>query len=288
LTAEALIVTVLSGLTFGLIIFLIAVGLSLTLGTMGIVNLTHAVFFMVAGYVGLAVTKAFNNFWLGALFGVLVAGLLGLVLERGFLRYLHKLFNAQVLVTFGFVYIITNLCLWIWGAWPKMGAAPALLAGAINIGDLCFPIYRLVVILVGLVLAAGLWFFQEKTRVGSIIRAGMDDKEMTMGLGINYGRICTIVFCFGACLAGFAGVLALPVLGAFLEAGIDVLLLALCVVVVGGMGSIQGALIGSILIAFANVVSVIYFAGFAMFAMYLLMVIILLIRPWGLLGRRLT
>jgi branched-chain amino acid transport system permease protein len=283
---DSLIISLLNTVTFGFIIFLLAIGLSLVLGTMGIVNLAHGVLFMMAAYVGLAVMERGGNFLLGALLGVLSAGVLAFILERGFLRYLYKMYNAQVLLTFGFVYIVTNICLWIWGAWPKLGTPPTLLSSFISIGDFHFTTYRFALIFAGLVIAVGLWWLQEKTRVGAIIRAGMDDKEMVMGIGINYERICTGVFCLGACMAGGAGVLAIPVLGASLESGVDFLLLSLCVVIVGGMGSVQGALAGSMLIAFTNTLCIFYFPSLAAFSMYLMVVIMLLLRPYGLLGRK--
>lgn len=285
---ETLVVSSLNAIAYGFIIFIISAGLSLTLGTMQIVNLTHASYFMVASYVGVTVVQKWGSFGIGAIPCILSACLLGLILERGFLRYLHKLFNAQVLLTFGFVYMLTNLCLWIWGPWPKMARPPSFLAGSVDVGEFHFPMYRIAAIFAGLIVAAGLWVFQERTRVGAIIRAGMDDKEMVTGLGIDYDRICTVVFCAAAGLAGLAGIIALPILGAYLESSIDILLLALSVVVIGGMGSVQGALLGSMLISIVNTLGIFYFEKFGMFTTYLLMIIILLVRPSGLLGRKLV
>lgn len=285
---DAWIVNLLNGLSIGLILFLIGAGLSLILGVMGILNLAHGAFYMVGAYVGVTVAGEGANFWLAALAGAMAAGLVGLITERLFFRHLYKQLNEQVLLTFGLIYIITNLTLWIWGPWPKMGTPPPILSGSIGIGDISFPVYRLAVIVIGLVIAICLWWFQEKTRVGAIIRAGMDDKEMTTGLGVNYGLISGAVFFSGIFIAGFAGFIGAPILGAFLGAGIDILLLALIVVVVGGMGSVQGALVGGITIGLIDTFGKAIYPGMGMFTIYLVMIIILLFRPSGLLGRKVT
>lgn len=282
---DTLVINCLSALSLGMILFLIASGLSLVMGTMGIANLAHGALYMVGAYVGVTVITVGGNFWFAALMGGVAAGLVALLIERVFLRHLYKQINEQVLLTFGFVYILTNATLWIWGPWPKIGTAPSFLSGSISIGELGFPIYRFVVIVIGLMIAIGLWLLQEKTRVGAMIRAGMDDKEMTTGLGINYELISAVVFSLGVFIAGFAGAIATPILGASLGSSIDVLTLALSVVIVGGMGSVQGALVGAILIGLTDNFGKAFFPEFAMFTIYLVMIIMLLFRPSGLLTR---
>ncbi|GAH49979.1 unnamed protein product, partial [marine sediment metagenome] len=208
MTATGVILNLLNGLSFGMLLFLLASGLSIVLGFMGIWNLAHAGLFMVGGFVGWTIAVQYGmNFWLAAFVGAVTAGVIGLGIERGFLRHLYKQVNEQVLLTFGFVYILTNLALWIWtGRFRVPFTAPAL-AGSFTIGDITYPLARVGIIFIGLAVAAGLWWMQDRTKLGAIIRAGMDDKEMAMGLGINLGRVSMFVFFLAAFLAGFAGVI---------------------------------------------------------------------------------
>ena len=284
---DVLAVCLLSGISLGIVYFLIATGLSLIMGLMGIINLAHGTLFMLGAYLGITVAKSTGNFILGILAGVIGSGIAGLVMERGFLRWLHKKELEQILLTFGFIYIITNLHLWIYGPWPKAPFIPELLAGSVPIGELYFPIHRLTIILVGVVMCLGLWWLQEKTKVGAIIRAGMDDAEMASGLGINLTPITIGAFFLGSALAGFAGVVGTPLLGQInLDAGVTMLIVALAVCVVGGIGSIQGAMVGALLIGIATALTATYLPVLAMFMIYIVMVLILVLRPSGLMGRK--
>ena len=269
-----------------MILFLIASGMSLILGVMGILNIAHGALFVLGAYIGLTLVSYVGNFWVAALLGALAAGLAGLVLERLFLSHLYKQINEQVLLTCGIVYIIAKATLWIWGPWPKQGTVPSYLAASINIGSLGFPIYRFAIILIGLAIAAGLWWFQEKTRAGAMIRAGMDDKQMTMGLGINYGLISSAVFCLGTFVAGFAGFIAAPILGAEAEMGFPIFLFAMVVLIVGGVGYVQGTLLGAILVGLVDTLGKALFPELSMFSLYLILIIVLLVRPAGLLRGR--
>jgi len=270
-----------------MILFLIASGLSLILGVMGILNLAHGALYMLGAYIGLTLASHVRNFWVVALLGGIVIALFGLVLERVFLSRLYRQMNEQALLTLGFVYIIGNVVLWVWGGWLKVGSAPSYLATSIAIGEFSFPLYRFALIFIGLLVAAALYWFQEKTRAGAIVRAGMDDKEMTMGLGINYGLVCSAIFFLGAFLAGCAGFIGLPVIVANWEMGFPMLLMAMIVVVIGGMGKVQGALLGAIIIGIIDNLGKALFPDLAMFTIYLVFIIILLVRPSGLLGRKL-
>jgi branched-chain amino acid transport system permease protein len=285
---ELIILNVLNGVSFGAILFLLCSGLSLTFGVMGILNLSHGALYMVGAYVGwsIAVHQGLN-FWLAVLAGGLVAGLLGLIMERGFFRHLHGMINEQVLLTFGFIYILTNLCLWIWGGVPKAPYTAPSFSGSFDIvGDWTYSKARLVVTGIGIALAAVLWFLQEKTRIGAIIRAGMDNKEMTIGLGINYGLVATFVFILGCFIAGAAGVIGASLFGVTLDLGMSILLLALVVVVVGGKGSVQGALVGGILIGLIISFGKALFPQISTFLVYLVMIVILLIKPSGIMGKK--
>jgi branched-chain amino acid transport system permease protein len=284
---ETLVLGTLNGVSFGIILFILGSGLSLILGVMGILNLSHGTLYMVAAYVGWSITIHWKgNFILAVLAGGVVAGLIGLFIERIFLQRLYKQLNEQVLVTFGFLHIITNLSLWVWGPAPRVPFAAPSLSFSIPVMGWSYPVARLAIILIGVALAVTLWWLQEKTRIGAVIRAGMDDKRMAMGLGINVQRVSTAVFFFGSFMAGFAGVIGSQLLGPNLELGIEVLLLSLIVVVVGGMGSVQGALLGGLIIGLIDSFGKVLFPELAMFTMYLAMIAILVIRPRGLLGRK--
>ena len=283
---DLLLINLLNGVSFGMILFLFAMGLSITLGVMGILNLTHGALFMLGGFVGLTVVKAGGNFWLAVLAGGAIAGLLGLIIEGLLLRRLYRQLDDQVLLTLGLVYILGNIALWIYGGRIYSVPPPAFLAYPVDIGDFKFPLYRLTLIGIGVVAFFVLWWLIEKTRFGAIIRAGMDDRQMTTGLGLNYGLTSSIVFTIGAFAGGLAGFLATPVIGVVFTMSLDILLYALIVVVVGGTGSIQGTLLGALIIGVMDAFGKAYLQDFAMFTMYLVLIIMLLIKPTGILGRK--
>jgi branched-chain amino acid transport system permease protein len=278
-------VNLLNGISYGMILFIIASGLSLIFGVMGILNLAHGALYVLGAYIGLTLAKQGTNFLLAALAAGAVVGLVGLSLERLFLGRLYKQVSDQVLLTLGLVYIFWNVILWIWGPKAHIGEAPYILQGAINMGGFSYPLYRLTIILIGAAIFIALWFFQEKTRTGAIMRAGMDDKQMTIGLGINYGLFSSFIFFLGAFLGGLAGFLGTPIIGIQPGLSMDILLFAIIVIVIGGVGYVQGALLGAILIGIIDGFGKAYFPDFALFTVYLAMIIILLFRPYGLLGR---
>jgi len=275
-----------NGLAMGMVYFLTAAGMSIVMGVMGISNLAHGALYMVSAYVGWQVFKGFHGpFTLAVIAGGLAGGLLGLLIERIFLRRLYKQPNEQVLLTYGFVYILTNLCIWIWQGWARMPFTAAALK-PITIGGLRFASSRLVLIALGAIFAVALWYLQDRTRLGARVRAGMDDKEMAQGMGVNMEMVSMIVFFIAAFVAGLSGVLGAQVMGINSEAGNTILLQAMVVVIVGGVGSIQGALLGGLLIGLIDTFGKVLFPQLAMFTIYLAMVIILVVRPQGLLGRR--
>lgn len=281
------VINMLNGLSYGMVLFLIASGMSIVLGAMGITNLAHGAVYMVGAYAGWTVAVQWKaSFGLGLLAGGFLAGIVGLAMERGLIRRLYKQPNEQVLLTFGFVYILTNLCLWIWGGWPRPPFTAKFLVGSLEIMGRSFPKARLAIILVGFVLAIALWWLQDRTRAGAIVRAGMDDKETTMGLGINLELTFAIIFFISSFIAGAAGVVGAQLLGVRTSLGLEVLLLALIVIIVGGVGSIQGALLGGILIGVIDAFGRALFPQLAMFFMYLTMIVVLIVRPTGLLGRK--
>jgi branched-chain amino acid transport system permease protein len=274
------------GLSFSVLLFMLSSGLSLIFGLMNVLNLTHGGYYLIGSFVGVSIYKWTGNFLLAILAGGVVAGMIGAGMERGFLRYLPGQLLDQVILTMGFLFIITNLAKWIWGPIPQMVAPPSLVRGSLQIGAYSVYLYHLVVIFAGLMIAIVLWFFQEKTRYGAIIRAGIDNREMIMAVGINFNQVCAWVFFLGTVIAGITGVIGLPLLGAYLESGSEILLYAIIVVIIGGLGSMQGALAGSFLIGIIHSLSKAFFPALAFFMMYLIVIIILLIRPSGLFGIR--
>ena len=273
------------GISFGLILFLLAAGLSLTMGLMRIVNMAHGALYMVGGFVGLAVAKFSHNFLIGVIAGAVCAGLIGLVLELGFLRRLFKQEASQVLLTIGFIYIIMNLAQWIWGTFPLGSVVPHILSGAVRIGSVDIPAFRIFIIGFGLVLAVLLWLFQEKTKIGAKVRAGMDNREIAGSLGTNLKLLFTGVFVLGSFLAGLCGLIGGYLTGINLGIAWQALLLSLIVVVIGGTGAVQGALLGGVIIGLLNAFGVAYFPQAASYLMYVALIVILLVKPSGLLGR---
>jgi len=284
---EAVLLTFLNGISYGMLLFLVASGMSIVMGLMGIINLAHGALYMVGGYIGWTIAVQYDlNFGLAVFLGGCAGGLTGLIIERGFLRRLYKQPNEQVLVTFGFVYILSNLCVWIWGPRRRLQFTGEALSGLIYLGNIPFPVTRVFTIITGIVVAVVLWWLQDKTRFGAMVRAGMDDKEMTTGLGINLERVSMLVFFLAAFIAGIAGVVGAQLLGVYSWLSTDILVLALVVVIVGGMGSVQGALSGGIVIGLIDTVFKTLFPQFSMFTIYVAMIIILMVRPSGLWGRR--
>lgn len=283
---ELVIANLVNGISWGMVLFLIASGLSIVMGLMGITNLAHGALYMVGAYVGWTVAVQFKmNFWLAVVLGGIGGALVGLFIERVFLRRLYKQPNEQVLLTFGFVYILSNLVIWGWGGHRRLQFTDPVLFGATEIGGMPFAKDRLAIIAIGIVVALALWWLQDRTRVGAMVRAGMDDKEMTMCLGINLNLVFTGVFLLAAFIAGAAGVVGAQLLGAYSWLGTDILLLALIVVVVGGLGSVQGSLVGGLAIGLIDTFGKALFPQMAMFTIYLAMIVILLVKPSGLLGR---
>lgn len=283
---EILALHTLNGISYGMILFLIASGLSLIFGVMGILNLAHSALFLLGAYLGLTIAPHVGNFWLVAFLTGLGVGLLGLAMERTLLSRLRGQFNEQTLLTLGFVYILANLYYWIWGPNMKMGKSPSWLAGSVAFGDFFFPTYRFAIIFIGLAIFGGLWWLQDKTRVGAIIRAGMDDRQMTMGLGVNYSLVCSAIFFLGSFIGGFAGFIATPWLGANYLMAFPFLLSALIVIIVGGVGKVQGTLVGAIVIGLIDSFGKAFIPHFALFTTYIAFIIILLLKPSGLLGRK--
>ena len=283
---ELVLTNLLNGVSYASILFIIASGLSLVFGVMGIVNLAHGALYMLGAFLGIAVAGSTHNFFLGVVAAVVGISIIGLILERVFIRRLYKMLDQQALLTLGFVYILGNIALWIWGPYPLMGHVPTFLSSRVSIGDYAFPVYRFALIVIGLIIYLALWWLQDKTRIGSQMKAGIDNKNMTLAMGINYELIATAIFILGAVMGGLAGFLGSPILGADPEMSMPTLLPALIVVVVGGLGSIHGALLGAVVIGVINTFGNVYFQDFAMFTAYFIFIAVLIVKPTGLLGKK--
>jgi branched-chain amino acid transport system permease protein len=276
---------VLNGLSFGALLFLLASGFTLIFGLMRIVNLAHGAFYLLGGYVAITVAAASGSYWLGLVAAVLVTSLLGLVSERALLRPVRNNELLEVLVTVGLAFVIADVCLWLFGGNPRSLDVPEFLTGSVSLGSVTFPRYRLALVLLALAVAVGLKLVQSRTRIGTVIRAGVDDREMVSSLGINIERVFTMLFVFGAGLAGLAGVAAAGLLTMRPGADTDILLFALVVVIIGGLGSIEGAALGSVFIGLVDAFSRLWLPEFSYFAVFAPMAIVLVLRPQGLLGK---
>ncbi len=280
------VVTGLNGLSYAFILFLLAAGFSLTFGVMGVLNLAHGALYMVGAYVGLQIIDMLHAFWLAIIVAAAALAVIGYGLYWFFLKKLYGRPAEQGVLTIGASLMIANVVLWIWGPRAKIMQTPDIFTGVITIGGLSFPIYRLFVVGVGIVVLALLWYIQDRTRAGAIIRAGMDNKDMTVSLGINYGLVSTLVFLLGMALAGVAGVIGAPITGAYPSMGDNLLLLTLVVVVVGGTGYIQGTMLGALVIGLLDTFGKAYIPQVALFFAWVVFLAVLLLRPSGLIGRK--
>jgi branched-subunit amino acid ABC-type transport system permease component len=281
-----LLAQALNGLAYGALLFLLSVGLTLIFGMLDIVNLAHGSFYMLGAYAGLALIAGTGSFWLALLAAPLAVGGIGALVERSCLRPLYRRPPLdQVLLTFGLIYLFEDLAKWTWGGRIRSIPPPDLFSGSVSLLGTTLPSYRLFVIAFGLAMAVALWLLVERTRLGAIIRAGVFDAEMAAGMGINIGRVFTAVFAFGAGLAGLSGVIAGPIQSAYPSMGVSILVPALIVVVVGGLGSLKGSLAGSLIIGQAETLGKAWLPGTSMLMIYVVMALVLLLRPQGLFGR---
>ena len=239
----------LNGLQFGLMLFLLAAGLTLVFGIMDCINLAHGSLYMVGAYFVAAAAQAADSFWIGLGAGVAGAAVLGLVLELSLFRHLYRRDHlSQVLATFGLILVANEAVRMIWGAQPLPLNPPDALSGPVEIGGFFYPAYRLVIIAFGLAVAGLLYLLVARSRVGMWVRAGAANREMTEALGVNVQGLFTAVFVFGAALCALAGGLLGPLLAVQIGMGESVLILAFVVIIIGGIGSIRGALVGSLIV----------------------------------------
>ena len=285
MTAEFWIIQTFNGLSYGALLFLLASGLSLIFGVMRIVNLAHGSYFMLGGYVGLSVVWRTGSFTAALVAGALAIALIGIGMERLFLRRLSGQTLGQVLMTIGFALMFQDLALLIWGGDPYTIPLPAALQGIVTAGALRFPTYRIFIIVVATLVGAALWIVLDRTRVGAMIRAAVDDREMAQGVGIHVPVVSLGVFALGAALAALGGVIGGGFLGVYPGADFEVLPYAFVVVIVGGLGSLPGAMVGSLLVGLLDNFGKALFPELSYFTLFAPMALILALRPTGLFGR---
>lgn len=277
---------VLNGIAFGMLLFLLAAGLSLMFGLMGVVNLAHGAYFMVGGYVGLTILEMTESFWLAIAGGAASGAFLGFLTERFFMRRVYGLHGHEsILLTFALSIVLSDVSLFLWTGTPRWVQPPGFLDFSFSFFGNPYPAYRLAIIAVGLLVFIVLYLFQEKTLWGAIVRAGVDDKEMATGLGINIPLVFTAVFCLGAFLAGFGGFVGAPILGLHIGLDVEIIMLALAVVIVGGIGSLPGCLTTCLLLGLSDTLGKVMWPKYASLTIYLVVVIVLLVKPSGLFGK---
>ena len=296
---------ILNGLQFGIMLFLMSAGLTLIFGVMGLINLAHGSLYMIGAFIAAAVASATDSFILALVAALSAAALAGAIVEMTIIR---KLYNRdhldQVLATFALILIFSEGTRWVFGSFPLYLDVPAYLQGAVTLpGDIQYPLYRITLIVLGLIIGAGLGLLITKTRIGVQIRAGENDREMVSALGVNISKLYTFVFALGAALAGLAGALVGAIQSVEVGMGEPVLILAFVVIVIGGIGSVKGALIGSILVGLTDTLGGIFLpklfglfmdlatatnvgSSIASMSIYILMSIVLVWRPTGLFGQK--
>jgi branched-chain amino acid transport system permease protein len=290
-----LLIQMMNGVQYGLLLFLIASGLTLIFGIMGVINIAHGSFYMVGAYLAWSLTGLTGGFWSALALGVVLSTILGVILEWIFIRFLYdKNHLQQVLLTYGLILIFSELRSILWGDDVHSVAIPTILEGTFQLTEsLSYPFYRLWLSLVCIAIAGLMYFLISHTRLGMMVRAGESNREMTVALGINIGLIYRFVFALGVSLAAFAGMIASPVSSVFPGMGNQVLIVSFVVVVIGGLGSIKGALLAAILVGLLDtfgkvvqfdVLGMNIFPSLSGMSIFLLMAIILIVRPQGIFG----
>jgi branched-chain amino acid transport system permease protein len=281
-----LVMQCLNALSQAALLFFLGVGLTLIFGIMRIVNFAHGTFYMLGAFIGFSVARYTGSFWAALLAGPLVAGSIGTAFEVGLLRRLYRRdANAFLMVTFGLTLVLGEIIRLLWGVQGLQLKLPDALSGIVFLFDEPFPTYRLFLIGAGAVVAVVIWQFLERTRLGLLIRATSQNAEMVHALGVDVNLVRSAIFGIGCGLAALGGVLAAPMVTASLGMAANAVVDAFVIVIIGGMGSFLGSLLAAVLVAFVQVFGTYYFPDFAIAAMYLLMLLVLVIRPGGLLGR---
>ncbi|NVK19498.1 MAG: branched-chain amino acid ABC transporter permease [Methylocystaceae bacterium] len=279
-----ILIQLLNSVQYGLLLFLISSGLTLVFGIMGVINLAHGAMYMIGAYLAYAFVEWSGSFSVALLLGIPVMLVVGIIIERFLIDHLYKKDHLfQVLLTFGLILILNDLQSLIWGNDTHGVPIPEVLSGSITLTDtMQYPVYRLTVSAICLVLALGMYWVIQKTRLGMTIRAGASNREMVEALGINVRTLFTIIFAAGVALAGLGGMISAPLSSVYPGMGDSVLIICLVVVVIGGIGSIKGAFWGAMLIGLVSTFGPILIPSLASVMVYLVMAIVLLVKPRGL------
>ena len=276
----------LNGISLGALLFLMASGFTLIFGLARVVNMAHGAFYLLGGYFGLTVLRFTGSFWLALLAGGVGIIVVNYFFERYLLRRIGENHLAQVLLTVGLVYVMADIALSIWGGDSLSIPPPAFARGPIDLpGGIVYPRYRFLLIVFGIFIGIVLWLLYKKTQIGAIVRAGVDDREMVNAMGINIDRLFALVFALAAFLAGMSGVAGGAFLAVYPGAEWEILILALVVVIVGGLGSLEGAMVGSLIVGLVDAYGRWLLPQLSHFVVFAPMAILLLLRPRGLFGR---
>ena len=273
----------LNGLTFAALLFVVASGFTLIFGLLRIVNLAHGALYLLGGYIGFSVASRTGSFALGGLGAMAAIAAIGFVLDQGLLRFVRGHELRQVLLTLGFAFILNDLALVIWGGDSFTVPIPQVLRGGVRVFGVFYPIYRLFVLAMGIIVFASLWALLNHTRLGALIRAGVDDAEMVEASGVNIRRVFLVTFLLGSALAGLGGLMGGAFLSLYPSADAEILVFSLAVVIIGGRGSLVG--VGSLLVGLLNTLGQVMFPELAYFVIFGPMAVLLAFRPLGLFGR---
>jgi branched-chain amino acid transport system permease protein len=276
---------IMNGLTFAALLFVVASGFTLIFGLLRIVNLAHGALYLFGGYIGFTISKLTGSFLIGGVGAMLCVAIMGLALDQGLLRFVRGFELRQVMLTLGVAFVLNDLALVIWGGDTFTVATPEWLQGAVVIGSLFYPKFRIFVLVVGILVFIALWLLINKTRLGALIRAGVDDLEMVEACGIDIRRVFLVTFMLGSALAGLGGMLGGTFLALYPSADAEILVFSLAVVIIGGRGSLVGAAIGSLLIGLLNTFGQVWFPQLAYFVIFGPMAVLLAFRPLGLFGK---
>ena len=276
---------ILNGLSFGALLFLLSSGFTLAFGLLKVVNVAHGSFYMLGAYVALWVVKVGGNFVIAVIAGAAVVGVLGVLTEAFLLKRFHLQDLPQILLTMGLAYVIAEMTLILWGGNPMVMATPEGLRGAAHFGPIYYPKYRLFVIALASLVAVALWLLLGKSRIGAVVRACVDDEEMAGAMKINTRLLFLAMFGFSALLAGLGGAISAPYVGAYPGLDFEILPLALVVCILGGLGSLGGAFLGSLFVGIMDALGKAMFPELSYFTLFVPMIVVLAIKPTGLFGR---
>lgn len=280
-------VQTLNGLQFSMLLFLLSIGLTVIFGLMHFVNLAHGALYALGAYAGVTAATAAGSYWAGFVAAPVAVALAGVVLYLGLIRRMRRAGPMnQVLVTFGLIFVFLDLFRIVWGNFALAAPQPDLLSGRTEFFGIVYPTYRLFIIAVGLVVMAVLGLVLARTQIGAMIRAGVDNDQMASCLGIDVERLFFLVFCLGCALAGLAGIIAAPVFSVTPDMGTQILIPTLIVVVIGGLGSLRGAVAGSLLVGFMQTFGAVLAPQLASVIVYALLATVLILRPAGLFPAR--